>query len=378
MRIGIDCRTFGASAGIGQYTTELVKKLLAIDRHNNYVLFFDAGQEVSGLPNNEKCQIKLIPGSRWRRYLPVVYSQLIAGWFISRQKPDICLFPANIIPVGYRGRAVVTVHDLAVYLMPELFPDRLIKLDQWLLVPRSLKRADRIIAVSENTKQDIIKLFKVAPEKIQVVYEGAEDNYELIIKNYELNKAKINDKYFLYLGTIEPRKNLVRLIGAFKKLKLTEPAAKGVKLILAGKNGWKNQEVFMALAQVNTELQEEAVDYLGYITAEKKTELLSHALAFVFLSLYEGFGLPVAESMAVGAPVVVAANSSLLEVGGQAVCYVDPLSEDQIFTALRKILIDEGFRQELIVKGKQKSQEFTWDKCARQTLEILNQIKQGD
>ncbi|MFA6228211.1 MAG: glycosyltransferase family 1 protein [Patescibacteria group bacterium] len=363
MRIGIDCRTLAASAGIGEYGRQVVKNLLIQDRHNHYVLFLNEGEKLPSEIVMGDYEIKHLSLSRYRRYLPFFYSQLAVGRLINRQKLDVCLFPANIIPLGYGGRAVVTIHDLAVYLYPELFPDRLINFDRRYLVPRSLRRADKIIAVSNSTKQDIIKLFGIAPEKIEVIYEGVADR--------GINRQKNKEKYILYLGTIEPRKNLIRLIGAFKKFKQEEPAARDFKLILAGKDGWKNKEIFKGLRQANAELQEEAIKYLGYVTAARKRELLSHAEVFVFPSLYEGFGLPVAEALACGVPVVTSNAGSLPEIGGEAVLYVNPLQEEEIGLAIKKAVTDENLRRQLAEKGKQKSQEFTWDKCARQTRELL-------
>ncbi|MFA6593667.1 MAG: glycosyltransferase family 1 protein [Candidatus Buchananbacteria bacterium] len=389
MKIGIDCRTMlnpagGELAGVGHYTYNLVKNLLLQDKQNQYVLFFDFGFTDLNYFQSAKVKIVRYPLSRYRRYLPFFYSQFLVGEFINRQKVDVCLFPANIIPFSYRGRAVVTVHDLAVYLYPELFPDRLINFDRRYLVPRSLRRADRIIAVSENTKRDIIKLFHIATDRIEVIYEGVEltchpeqsegsqgETGDSLLRFHSTQNNNNHEKYLLYLGTIEPRKNLVRLIKAFKKLKQEEPAARDLKLFLAGKNGWKNEEVFAALEQVNTELQEEAIRYLGYVSAGKKHELLSRAEVFVFPSLYEGFGLPVAEAMAYGLPVITSGAGSLPEVGGEAVFYIDPLKESELYEALRKVITDESFRQHLALAAKQKSQEFTWDKCARQTRELL-------
>ncbi|MFA5124555.1 MAG: glycosyltransferase family 1 protein [Patescibacteria group bacterium] len=368
MRIGIDCRTLVASAGIGEYGRQLVKNLLIQDKHNHYVLFLNEDEKLPPEIVAGDYEIKRFPLSRYRRYLPFFYSQLIVGKLINRQKLDVCLFPANIIPLGYRGQAVVTIHDLAVYLYPELFLDRLINFDRRYLVPQSLKQADKIIAVSNSTKRDIIKLFGIAPEKIEVIYEGVADR--------EATYQKGKEKYILYLGTIEPRKNLTRLIGAFKKLKQEEPVARDLKLILAGKNGWKNEEIFRGLRQANAELQEEAIKYLGYVTPERKHELLSHAEVFVFPSLYEGFGLPVAEAMACGLPVITSDAGSLPEIGGEAVLYVNPLKEEEICLAIKKVITVENFRQQLAEKGKQKSREFTWDKCAQQTKELLEGLQQ--
>ena len=173
MFIGIDCRTIGEPAGVGEYTRKLVKHLLQIDGHNRYALFFNA--DFSGAKDYEKANAKIVflPSRKLKKFLPIVYSHFLVANAINREKPDVCLFPANAMPLGYRGKTVLTVHDLAVYKMPELFPDKLIDLDRWLIVPLSVRRADKIIAISESTKKDIMEIFKMSGQKIKVIYEGA-------------------------------------------------------------------------------------------------------------------------------------------------------------------------------------------------------------
>lgn len=172
MHIGIDCRTIGEPAGVGTYTRELVRHLLEIDGHNTYALFFN--DDFSGLDGYKKSnvEIKLLPSRKLKKSLPFIYSHLLVARAFNKEKLDACLFPANVIPLGYRGKAVLTVHDLAVYKMPALFPDKLIDFDRRVVVPASLKRSIRIIAVSECTKNDIVGLFEIAPDRIDVVYEG--------------------------------------------------------------------------------------------------------------------------------------------------------------------------------------------------------------
>ncbi|MFA6526385.1 MAG: glycosyltransferase [Candidatus Buchananbacteria bacterium] len=172
MRIGIDCRTISDPAGVGTYTRELVRHLLEIDGHNHYVLFFD--NAFSGIREYEKnnVTIKFLPSRKLKRYLPIIYSHFIIAHAMNQERLDVCLFPANAIPLGYKGRTMLTIHDLAVYKMPELFPNKLINFDRKIVVPTSISRADKIIAVSQSTKKDAMELFKASAEKIEVVYEG--------------------------------------------------------------------------------------------------------------------------------------------------------------------------------------------------------------
>lgn len=362
MKIGIDCRAISDSAGIGAYARELVKHLLEIDRHNRYALFFS--DDFSGAKEYERpnAKVRLLPSRKWRKFLPVIYSHYWVASAINREKTDVCLFPANAIPLGFKGKAVLTIHDLAVYKRPELFPDQLINFDRHVVVPRSLRRAEKIIAVSQNTKNDIVGLFKIPPEKISVVYEGVAE----IAKMPAATPAK---DYFLFLGTIEPRKNLKRLIEAFEKF--VQEADWDGELALAGASGWKNREIFEAIGIANQELKREAVRHLGYVSEADKWRLLGGALAFVYPSLYEGFGLPVLEAMAAGAPVITSDNSSLPEIAGDAAILVDPLDAAALSGALKRLACDKNLRQELREKGRKKSQEFTWDNCATLTLSQL-------
>jgi len=364
MKIGIDCRTIGDPSGVGTYTRELVRNLLKIDKHNEYVLFFFA--EFSEIAEFERPNvvIKYFPSIKYKKYLPIIYSHFLIVRTIKKERPDACLFPANIIPLGYFGKSVVTIHDLAVYKFPELFPDKKINFDRRIVVPASLKRADRIIAVSQSTKKDIIGLFKINEGKIAVIYEGApQAKGRPAVKNVR--------SYLLFLGTIEPRKNIARLIKAFTNFVQAE-RWRG-ELILAGRSGWKNNDVFELINKSNKVLGCQAIRHLDFIAEADKLKLYEESLALVFPSLYEGFGLPVLEAMAYGAPVITSNNSSLPEVAGDAAILVDPMDIKQIADAIKKVATNEKFRQQLIEKGRKKSQEFTWEAAARLTLKALKE-----
>ncbi|MFA5020802.1 MAG: glycosyltransferase family 1 protein [Patescibacteria group bacterium] len=365
MRIGIDCRAAGDPSGVGVYIRGLLGKLLEIDRHNDYVLFFfDDGADLEAYrwPN---VSIIFLPAEKIKRFLPIIYSHFWLAWVFRKERLDVCLFPANVIPLGYRGRSVLTVHDLAVYKFPELFPEQKINFDRRVVVPAALKRAAQIIAVSENTRRDIVDLFKISVDKIKVVYEGTVQPSSALPR---LDQP-VESKYFLFLGTIEPRKNIGRLIEAFKKF--VQATDWPGELILAGGRGWKNQAIFEALGACNADLGRAAVKHLGYVSAEARARLYHGALAFVFPSLYEGFGLPVLEAMAAGAPVIVSDRSSLPEVAGEAAITIDPLDVAGLAAAMRQLAFDEELRRDLSQRGQKKSREFTWEKCAQETLAVL-------
>lgn len=392
MKIGIDCRTADESAGIGAYTRHIAKLLPKLASEHSFVLFFNsdssAWQEFAGA----NVEIKFLPDRRWQKYLPIIYSHFWLAASMSREKADAILFPANIIPLGYSGRAILTIHDLAVYKYPELFPDKLIDFDRRIVVPRSIRKADRIIAISLSTKADIIELFGVSDEKVKVVYEGV--NQPLLTSPFAKgrNNAEQEDigsdspplrkgesegvQYLLFIGTIEPRKNLEFLIRAYTKF--VQATGWMGELRLAGGRGWKNEGVFAAMAEANKELGREAVKYLGYIDEGQKTELYQSATAFVFPSLYEGFGLPVIEAMSYGAPVITSNNSSLKELAGESAILIDEKDEAELIEALKSVTVAENAaetRKKLSELGRKKSQELIWAKCSTETIKVIEDLK---
>ena len=396
MRIGIDCRTIlnpgaGEQAGIGHYTHCLVRNLLKIDQENEYVLFFDnrisdsAAKLVIG--NNQNVKARFFPFYQYKQYLPFAYSQMLVAAFLSREKLDLYHSPANVIPLQYSGKSVVTLHDLAIYKHPDWFPSNFMSRQIFstkILVPKSLRKAKRIIAVSENTKQDIIKQFKIPAKKIEVVYEGvmkSDDlgNKKLIIPDKQTLKKKfdIKDNYILFLGTIEPRKNIAALVKAYHGL-LTRNRIKSQKdnknfpqLVLAGGRGWKYKEVFKTIK--NLKLEKE-IKYLDYVDHQDKIGLMQNALCFVFPSKYEGFGLPILEAMNLGIPVISSNVSSIPEVAGEAAILINPDSVSDLVQAIEKVVGDKKLREELSQKGREQSQKFSWQKTAEETLAIYKEV----
>ena len=392
MRIGIDCRTIlnpngGELAGVGHYTYYLVKNLLAIDKDNEYVLFFARKSDFFKEFEAANVTIKIFPFYGRKKYLPIIYSHLLVSLFFAKEKLDLLHCPANVIPLFYRWPSVVTVHDLAIYKYPEMFPSGKVFKQSFatkVSVPNSLKRAKKIIAVSESTKNDIMRLFGVANDKIGVVYEGVEswdkDHSSRESLFFLKEKYGIGDKYLLFIGSIEPRKNLARLVRAFKGLALeNDSPAAGCQLILAGGKGWKNEDVFKEIELANSALSEkrsgEAVKYLGYVSNEDKMSLIGRAAGFVFPSLYEGFGLPVLEAMSAAVPVVTSNVSSLPEIAGRdGALLINPEEEKEIKEAMARILSDKDLSDRLSIGGGDRARMFSWEKCARQTLEIYEKI----
>lgn len=375
MRIGIDCRTIldpqKKGAGVEHYNYFLVKNLLAIDQKNEYILFFDSAFKETKEFERKNVKIKYFPFSQYKNFLPFAYSHLLLSAFLNREKLDLFHSPTATAPLAYSGNIVVTVHDLAIYHNKDWFPGNQ-AFSVKIAVPQTLKKAKKIIAVSESTKWDIINIFKISPEKIKVVYEGVE---KVAINDDETRKIKekfnLEKDFIFFVGTFEPRKNIINLIKAFLRLTQNKELKGKINLVLAGKKGWKYKEIFEILKAKEAK---ENIKYLDYIDVKEKFILLKEAKVFVFPSFYEGFGVPVLEAMSLGTPVITSKNSSLTEVGGKAVIYIDPHNIEEIAESINKVLQDEELRQKMKEEGLIQIKKFSWEKCARETLEIYKSV----
>jgi glycosyltransferase involved in cell wall biosynthesis len=289
--------------------------------------------------------------------------------FFFPEQADITHFYNNVIPCGVRGKKVVTIHDLTYKAHPETMDPALKTfMDKNLTI--SLGRADKIVTVSEFSKGEIIKYFAVDPSRIVVIPNAVNtDNYFPITDKKILAQCKekysTGGEYFLYLGTLEPRKNIGCLIEAYHVLKQKIPDTP--RLLLGGKKGWLYEPIFK---KVKTLGLEKDVLFLGYVPDEDVAPLMCGAVAFVFPSLYEGFGVPPLEAMACGVPVLTSNCSSLPEVAGDAALLVDPLQVEDIAAGLERLLTDKSLRAELSGKGLERAKQFTWKRAASLTLEM--------
>jgi len=376
MRIGIDCRRIldpkhNESAGIGYYTYYLIKNLLMIDKENQYFLFlYDSRIKLEEF-KQDNVQIVYFPGLENIGKIPFFYRHIFVPHILKLYHLDIYHNPAYIIPFFYFGKSVITVHDLAFYKNPAWFPEGQF-FNTRILTPFSLYKAKKIIAVSESTKNDLIKYFKVKKEKIKVVLEGVDDYCTLVVDESKIDeKFKIIDPYFLALGTLEPRKNITRLIEAFNKFLLENPES-NFKLLLAGKKGWKYELIFETIKNLKLE---DKVIWVGYVHLPEKIFLLRNSYSLVFPSLYEGFGLPILEAMNMGVAVVTSNVASIPEIVIDNAVLIDPEDVESIKEGLNKIYRDHNLRQKLIERGKGIARHFTWGKSAQKTLELYKSLK---
>lgn len=382
MKIGIDCRTMlnpesGERAGVGHYTKELVDHLIPLlKKEDKLVLFFDHRMPESVVAHYAKqkhVRVKRFPWSKYKKYLPFGYAHVVVAQSVAAEKLDIFHAPAYVIPYQYRGKSVVTIHDLAIYAHPEWFPSKQ-RFSTDVLVPSSVKKSSRVIAVSHATAKSVLKQFAIPADRVAVVYEGVNTLPKVFAATAQRvrEEKSIGKKYLLSLGTIEPRKNIDQLIKAFDQaMKQLGGAGEDIQLVLAGGKGWKHEKIFRTIANAEHSTQ---IRYVGYVSEEEKVALLKGALAFVFPSLWEGFGLPVLEAESLGVPVITSEVSSLPEVGGKAALYCDPKSISSMSKAMTTIVRSPAKRKTMIEAGKKHVKQFSWERCARETYQVYRDM----
>ena len=386
MRIGIDARTIlnpekGEAIGVGHYTYQLIRHLLKLDTQNEYVLFFDFRVREKDVKKftQSNVKIKFYPFSDYKKYLPMAYSEILGMATLTKEKLDVLhsTSPDSRIPVAYGGKCVVTFHDLAVYNCPQCFPALKMTRSKAVLNMMASK-ADKIIAVSNSIKEDVQKQFKTKADKIEVIYSGLDKRF---FDNPEANSQKvlakfgIEKKYILFLGTLEPSKNITRLLEAFQKFKEKYQKLNhkfDYQLVVAGKRGWLSNEYLQTVKDFG--LSKDVV-FTGYVVGDELVPLFKGAQFFVMPSLYEGFGMTVLEALATGTPSIISKVSSLPEIADGAAYYVNPLDTTEIAEAMIKFATDENFKNSFIAKGLEQAKKFDWDKAARETLEVYKSLK---
>jgi len=376
MRIGIDCRTIlnphsGERAGVGHYVHGLVSSLIRQNPQDEFVLYFDYRSPNVGMFSRPNVKVKHFPFSQYGKFLSFGYSHMLITAYLLKEGLDIFHVPAGVVPLTYPKKVVYTVHDLAIFKHPEWFPSSFISRN--LLVPQSLRKADAVIAVSASTGRDLKQLFNLSGKKIHVIHHGF-DVQKIPLKRRATEtvaKFKLPKQYFLFVGTLEPRKNVENMMRAFKQLLETTPAAKDVALVLAGQYGYHSEQVMQEMLDLGLK---RSIRYLGYVTHNEKLDLLKHATAFTFPTLYEGFGLPVLEALALGVPVITSNNSSLPEIAGKAALLVDPKNVGAISRAMKDILTKPGTAKRLAELGPKQAKLFSWDVCAQQTMAVYKKV----
>jgi glycosyltransferase involved in cell wall biosynthesis len=388
MRIGIDARTIlnperGEAIGAGHYAYQLIRHLLEIDKENEYVLFFDFRVREKDVKkfSRDNVKIKFYPFSDYKKYLPGAYSEILGTATLVKEKLDLLhtTSPMSRIPSSYRGKTVVTIYDLAAVKVPDVFPV-LERTKTRTMLNMAISKADKLIAVSASTKKDVCEIFKCSEDKVQVIYSGFDKRLSEksiqsrmeVLKRYEMEAG---DKYMLFLGTIEPLKNITRLFQAFADFKKYFTGASknfNYKLIMAGKRGWLATEYKRLAKDLGIEKE---VIFTGYIVGDNLAPLFAQADFFVMPSLYEGFGTTVLEALATGVPVISSNVSSIPEIAGDSAILVNPLDIKQITDAMLQLSQSEELKNSFREKGKKQAEKFNWEKTARETLELYKSFE---
>jgi len=301
------------------------------------------------------------------------------------RRPDVVFAPHGQLPVAYKGKSLITVHDVAIFEHPEWFPENQ-DFSTRVVVPRSFDRATAILAVSQSTGHKLQQLFPNTEEKIDVVYEGVSvsEAYEVLSGMDQTSTRFPYDRDFiLFIGTIEPRKNLVQAFRAFHSFLEARPEQAGqIRFVVAGRRGWQTKEVEAELLRINHAWKDVephgVIQLLGSVTEQEKWTLLARASGLFYPSLDEGFGLPVLEAMAVGTPVITSNRGALPEVGGDAAIYVDPDNiEAMVFALTQVLLVPEGIRG-FMEEGIERVKQFSWDQTAKNTLQHIERVGTND
>jgi glycosyltransferase involved in cell wall biosynthesis len=372
MRVIIDyTAAMRQRAGVGRYTRNLVQALAELDQENEYRLF-TAGDPAppDGWPPNFSLRMTRVPA----RFLTAGWHKLRLPVPVERFAGDADIFhsPDFTLPPLDSARGVVTIHDLSFLKLPQ-FADPGLREYLTARTPDSARRAARVLADSENTRQDVIELLEIPPEKVTVVRGGVEPRFRPIRDPDHLQAVReryqLPELFVLFVGTIEPRKNLGRLISAYAEMR--RQTGLPHSLILSGSKGWLSDAIY---EQVKNEGLEEDVKFPGFVDDADLPALYTLADLFAFPSLYEGFGLPPLEAMACGTPVIASRNSSLPEVLGAAPLYVGAHDTEGLADAMARVLADATLRVRLAELGRAQAARFTWAGAAQELLDAYRLV----
>jgi glycosyltransferase involved in cell wall biosynthesis len=367
MNIGINALIVGeGKSGVGYYSINIIKEITKSSDYYFYIFVQDKSYLQTEI-SQSNCKVIEVPLARRGKIGRLIAEQLIIPFFQTRYKLDIIHSMAFSIPIFARCINIVTVHDLVYKIYPQTIKQNR-RYYYNLLFDLSMKRADKIISVSSNTKKDIIKYLKIESDKIVTILEGVDNerfNSINVGTNTESIKEIITKKYILFVGNVEPRKNLATLLKAFSAIhnQLEHD------LVIVGARGWKNSDVFDVVEKLNLH---DRVIFTGFIKDDLLPILYRKADLFVFPSIYEGFGLPVLEAMASGTPVISSNSSSLPEVVKDAALLFDPLSEQEISECILKIVNNNEISKKFIQKGFRRVDNLSWSDTAEKTIEIYS------
>ena len=368
MRIAFDGTTLRPGrTGVGYYSEHLLQHLAREADGNEFVVVSNGPVETSApLPP----RVRVAAGYGFPLRLP--WMQLVAPGMLDELDIDVAHFTNSVVPLASPIPTIVTIHDMSLTLFPRYHPVRRLLLNRP-LAGLAARRVDAIITVSHSARRDILRLHNVAPERVRVVHEAAAPAFQPITDRARLDAVRhryeLPDRFILYVGTIEPRKNLPRLIEAFAERRRSGDLPHA--LVCVGRYGWRARDVRATVERLGLE---RAIRFTGYAPYADLPAIYNLAEFFVFPSLHEGFGLPVIEAMACGVPVIVGRNSSLVEIAGDAAEMADALSVEALGDALVRLARDRDGHEARGRRSLERARAFSWRRAARETLDVYRWV----
>jgi glycosyltransferase involved in cell wall biosynthesis len=385
MNIGIDIRPLMVlnRTGVGEYTFELLNALLNIDKNNQYFLFYNCKKNIdTDIRIWEQSNVHYINTS-WPNKIfnfsqklfsyPKIDNVIIKNNNID--KLDVFYSPnINFASLDKNTKQILTIHDLSFEMYPQYYSLKRRAWHKLIDVKKQCQKAELILTPSYNTKRDVIKYFQIDNNKIDVLYPGLSSKFQ------NMNNQKIDDektrekynlpnKYILYLGTIEPRKNIAGLIKAYEQI--SSSLTTEHSLVIAGSSGWKNKDIYQ---KVKNSKYKNRIKFIGYVAEEDKPNLYSLASIFVYTSFYEGFGFPILEAMSCQTPVITSNRSSLPEISEQAAYLINPNRENELANAIKIMIENNRLREYYINNGLEQIKKFNWQKTAEKFLKTISNI----
>jgi glycosyltransferase involved in cell wall biosynthesis len=372
MLIGIDASraVAGERTGTENYSLYLIRAMLADPRQHRYRLYASRAPSEGLLPRDDRVGWRVMP-------FPRLWTHLRLAWELQRHPPDVLFVPAHVIPLLHPRNCVATVHDLGYLHYPQAHTPTARRYLDW-STRFNLRASRHVIVDSMATAEDLVRCYGAARERITVAYPAGTPGLRPVTDPQALATVRARygtgSRYLLFLGTLQPRKNIATLIEAFRLARERGGLGAETRLVLAGRPGWLYGEIEAAIARSGLE---EAIVRPGYVAQEDLATLLSGALAFVLPSWYEGFGLPILEAMACDTPVICSNVSSLPEVAGDAALLFAPDDVEALADAMARLYADEGLREALVQRGRVQWARFGWGRCAATVLDVLEAVGEG-